>query len=107
MPGTPGALPGDGAFAIDVSSTLVDFDPDAARATIRDLHSGQERTVDARTVVLATPRQQVPFEMRGLPASTPVTVVGDARAPRSIDAAIYDGFEAAFALGAVSDSSAG
>ncbi|WP_166979711.1 FAD-dependent oxidoreductase [Paramicrobacterium fandaimingii] len=107
VPGTPGALPGDGAFAIDVSATLTDFDPDAARATIRDLHSGRVRSVAARTVVLATPREQVPFETADMPASIPLTVVGDARAPRSIDAAIFDAFEAAFAFGAVSDSSAG
>ncbi|WP_167133447.1 NAD(P)-binding protein [Paramicrobacterium chengjingii] len=99
VPGTPGELPGDGAFVIDVSATPTLFEPDAARATIRELPSGGERDVEACTVVLVTPREQVQFDTAGV--DVPVTVVGDARAPRSIDAAIFDGFEVAFALGDV------
>ncbi|GAB2507816.1 FAD-dependent oxidoreductase [Paramicrobacterium agarici] len=98
-PGTPGSLP-DGAFTINVSETVVDFDPDAEVAMLRSLATGRERTVTARSVVLATPREHVPFESAPLSElGIPVSVIGDSRAPRTIDAAIFDGFEAAFALG--------
>ncbi|WP_437583094.1 FAD-dependent oxidoreductase [Paramicrobacterium sp. CJ85] len=101
-PGTPGALP-PGEFTIDVSETLVGFDQDAATATLRNVASGAQREVPARSIVLATPREQVPFTVDRLPA----TVVGDARSPRTIDAAIFDGFEAAFALGTAHQPTAG
>ncbi|SEB67807.1 Pyridine nucleotide-disulphide oxidoreductase [Paramicrobacterium humi] len=97
VPGTPGALPGDGSFDIEVATTIADYV--AGEALLRDLNSGRERMVAARTVVLATPREQVPFDAAGL--DVPVTVIGDARAPRNIDAAIFDGFEVAFAAGTV------
>lgn len=95
--GTPGALPGAGRFDVDVSTTLVGFD--AGEALLRHLPTGEERMVAATTVVLATPREQTPLEVGRL--SVPVAVIGDARAPRNIDAAIFDGFEAAFAAGRV------
>src|SRR5699024_4752816 len=85
------------------STTVSGYDPDAAQATIRDLRSGRERVVAAGAIVLVTPREQVPFD--GSRLESPTTLVGDARAPRTIDAAIVDGFDTAFSLGAVTGPS--
>jgi 2,4-dienoyl-CoA reductase-like NADH-dependent reductase (Old Yellow Enzyme family) len=68
---------------------------------LTELLPGHRRTVGGfDTVVLATPRESVPLPGGPLPdPAGGVHTAGDCVDPRTIDAAVYEGFEIAFAAG--------
>lgn len=72
---------------------------DGERVLLRRLYDGVEHQVSAAALVMATPglpndELATRLEEAGLPAVT----IGDARAPRLLDAAIREGFEVALQL---------
>ncbi|MCU1437070.1 MAG: FAD-binding protein [Naasia sp.] len=69
--------------------------------TVVDALSGRSETLDGfDAIVLSTPRESVRPPLAVAPG-TIVAEVGDALAPRTIDGAIFDAFELAFARGLV------
>ncbi|MCS5734361.1 oxidoreductase [Herbiconiux daphne] len=91
-------------FAHHVDSVVEAVDPPseggARSLALRNAKSGATTTIGGfDAIVLATPRESVPFPTAGVIDDSRVHVIGDAVSPRTIDAAIFEAFELAFAAG--------